>query len=58
MQNKKAALEKERNKAIAEQELENLSGLRYLESESIKKKLSERNLTLYEVSYYKSKILK
>jgi len=47
--NKKAALEKEREKFIAEQAVENLNGLRHLESEQIKAKLSKRNLSIYEI---------
>lgn len=43
-------LEKERNMAIAAQELENVNGLRHIELKEIKTKLSERHLTIHEVS--------
>ncbi|XP_055927885.1 deubiquitinase OTUD6B-like [Argiope bruennichi] len=47
--NKKSLKEKEREKAIAEQELENLTGNRFIESKEIAKKLSERQLIIHEV---------
>ncbi|GBL87969.1 OTU domain-containing protein 6B [Araneus ventricosus] len=47
--NKKSQKEKERVKAIAEQELENLTGNRFIESAEIAKKLSERQLAIHEV---------
>lgn len=47
---KKAVLEKEREKAIAEQEIENLHGLRQKESDEIKTKLSERHLELFQIA--------
>ncbi|CAL1269801.1 unnamed protein product [Larinioides sclopetarius] len=47
--NKRSQKEKEREKAIAEQELENLTGNRFIESAEIAKKLSERQLVIHEV---------
>ncbi|XP_035231720.1 deubiquitinase OTUD6B-like, partial [Stegodyphus dumicola] len=47
--NKKSIMEKERIKAIIEQEEKNLSGSRHIESEKIRKKLSDRNLVIHEI---------
>ncbi|GIX97851.1 hypothetical protein CDAR_455651, partial [Caerostris darwini] len=46
--NKKSLKEKEREKAIAEQEIINLTGNRSVESAEISKKLSARGLTIHE----------
>lgn len=49
-QDKKAALEKERETRIAEAEVENLSGSRHLEGVKLKQKLAERHLQIKEIS--------
>ncbi|GFS84277.1 deubiquitinase OTUD6B [Nephila pilipes] len=46
---KKREKEKEREKAISEQEVDNLVGHRYIETTAILKKLAERQLNLYEI---------
>ncbi|XP_069477444.1 deubiquitinase OTUD6B isoform X2 [Ambystoma mexicanum] len=47
---KKAALEKERNKRIAEAEIENLSGARHLESQQLSVLLAARNLKIKQIA--------
>ena len=49
-QDKKAAKEEEREEQIRQQEIENLTGVRHLESQKIKALLRSRNLMIYEVS--------
>ncbi|XP_054721921.1 deubiquitinase OTUD6B-like isoform X2 [Uloborus diversus] len=47
--NKKAEMERQRIKAIEEQEVANLSGMRNVEAEEIKQKLSDRKLIIHEI---------
>ena len=48
-QNKKAAQERDRQEAIEDQDLENLTGPRHLEAQKIKQKLATQNLVVSEV---------
>ena len=52
MQEKKAAENLDREAMLREQEIDNLTSSRHLEALNIKKKLNERGLQIFEVSYF------
>ena len=56
-QEKKEATEREREERIKEQEIENLSGARHLESQKLKSILKARGLALHEVTKIETRFL-